>query len=165
MKLLKQYRKLHGQQKFPGYSILKFVPEIADLVAEFRSKRLLDYGCGAGYQYRRERVHVLWGVEMPTLYDPAVAEHNATLIGQFDGVICTDVLEHVPEDELPQVVGEIARFARQWAFISVCCRPSKHIVFEDGQNVHVTIHPFEWWQALLAPHFNGNTRLILRETK
>lgn len=165
MRLLNQYRKLHEQKKFPGNAVLRFVPEIADLVAEFGSKRLLDYGCGLGWQYTRERIHLAWNTEPPALYDPAVAEHSATLIGRFDGVLCTDVLEHVPEDELQQVIGEIAGFAGQWAFISVCCRPSKHIRLEDGQNVHITIRPFEWWQALLAPHFRGNTRLVLRETK
>lgn len=155
MKFLKQYRKLHEQKKFPGMSVLQFVPEIAELIAEFKSKRLLDYGCGLGWQYTRERIHLAWNIEPPTLYDPAVAEHSATLIGHFDGVICTDVLEHVPEEELQQVIGDLARFADQWAFISVCCRPSKHI----------TVKPFEWWQDLLAPHFKGEARLILRETK
>ena len=165
MKLLEDYRILHAQGKFPGMSLLPFVPEIAELIAEFKSKQLLDYGCGLGRQYIRERAHVVWGVEVPTLYDPAVEMFHVKPVGRFQGVICTDVLEHVPEDELDAVVREIAGHAKLWAFISVCCRPSKHIVFEDGRNVHVTIKPFEWWQEYLPPFFAPNTRLVIKETK
>lgn len=165
MNLLNEYRKLHKQGKFPGMSLLAFAPEIAELVSEFKSRRLLDYGCGAGFQYTRERVHVLWGVDMPTLYDPAVAGHDVLPNRKFDGVISTDVAEHIPEDELPAYVAAIGGYARKWAFISVCCRPSKHIRFLDGSNVHVTIHSFEWWQDYLKTYFRGDTRLVLRETK
>lgn len=164
MKYLEQYRKLHAAKMFPGMSILQYVPDITELVGEFKSQNLLDYGCGLGWQYTRERVHRVWDREIPTLYDPAVPEHSATLIGKFDGVICTDVLEHVPEAELPAMLHEIAGYAKQWVFFSVCCRPSRFILFDDGTNVHVTIHPFEWWQKFLKPYFK-NVRLVLRETK
>lgn len=165
MKLLNEYRKLHEQGKFPGMSLLPFVPEIAELVVEFKARRLLDYGCGMGRQYTRERAHVVWGVGMPTLYDPAVAQFSVKPVGRFQGVICTDVLEHVPESELDAVVREIAGHAKLWAFISVCCRPSKHIRFEDGRNVHVTVKPFAWWQEYLPPFFASNTRLVIRQTE
>src|SRR3990167_5907590 len=144
MRLLEQYKKLHEDGRFPGMSILPYVPEIADLIAEFKSRSLLDYGCGRGRQYLHERIHRAMGVDMPALYDPAVAEFSIKPRGPFEGVICTDVLEHVPEDELSEVIGDLSRYARQWAFITVCCRPSKHFTFEDGTNVHVTLTPFEW---------------------
>lgn len=146
-------------------SLLRWVPDIADLVGEFKSRRLLDYGCGLGWQYTRERAHNAWGTEMPVLYDPAVYGREMRPAGPFDGVICTDVLEHVPEDELDAVLRDIAGFAAQWAFISVCCRPSKHIRLPIGGNVHVTVQPIEWWWARLAPFFDGKVRLVLKETK
>lgn len=165
MQFVTQYRGLHAKGLFQGYSLLQHVPQIADLVSEFGSKRLLDYGCGMGRQYTHERAHLALGVQVPVLYDPAVAEWVVKPAGKFDGVICTDVLEHVPEEhlELRTVVEEIAAFATQWAFISVCCRPSKHIRFDDGTNVHVTIHPFEWWREYLGPRFT-KARLVLVES-
>ena len=62
---------------------------------------------------------------MPTLYDPAVQGIDVKPEGQFDGVMCTDVLEHIPEDELDTVIADLAGYAKQWAFIAVCCRPAK----------------------------------------
>jgi SAM-dependent methyltransferase len=163
MKYKKQYEILHGQGKFPGRSMLQYVPQIADLVAEFKSKKHLDYGCGEGRQWSHERAQNVIGIDIPTLYDPFTSAWNARPKDKFDGVICTDVMEHVPEDELKGVVEEIASFAEQWAFISVCCRPSKHMRFEDGTNIHVTIHPFAWWKEYLQPHFTS-ARLVLVES-
>lgn len=164
MRYLEQYRRLHAEKKFPGMSMIPFAAEVAELVGEFKSRTILDYGCGLGLQYSRDKIFKLWGNQPPKLYDPAVDLFQVKPSGQFDGVICTDVAEHVPEDELPAFVADLAGYARQWALISVCCRPSKHIRFDDGENVHVTVKPFAWWQEYLAPHFTG-ARLVLRETE
>jgi hypothetical protein len=163
MKYQKQYAILHGQGKFPGRSMLQHVPVIADLVAEFKSKNVLDYGCGEGRQWSHERAHNAIGIDLPTLYDPFTEAWCKRPKGTFHGVICTDVMEHVPEEELKGVVEDIAGFAEQWAFISVCCRPSKHMRFDDGTNIHVTIHPFAWWKEYLQPHFTS-ARLVLVES-
>jgi hypothetical protein len=162
MKYLEQYRNLHGQGRFPGRSMMQWVPQIADLVAEFKSTKLLDYGCGEGRQWSHERVQNVLGVEIPTLFDPCTDAWSARPQGLFDGVICTDVMEHVPDGELKGVVEDIAGFATQWAFISVCCRQA-NLKFEDGTNIHVTIHPFDWWKEFLQPHFKS-ARLVLVES-
>lgn len=112
---------------------------------------MLDYGCGEGRQYTERRVHDAWGI-MPALYDPAVSGLDVLPLGKFDGVVCTDVLEHVPEDELDGVLAELRGYAKLWCFISVCCRPAKpnKNLPGSGGNAHVTIHPKEWWRQRFA---------------
>ena len=63
--------------------------------------------------------------------------------GQFDAVVCTDVLEHVPIEELDGVIADLVGYARLWCFISVCCRRAQagHKRLPGGRNVHVTIRP------------------------
>lgn len=163
MKYGQEYLALHKKGLFPGRSMLQYVPEISILVAKFGSKKILDYGCGEGRQWTHERAHNAINIELPTLYDPGTSEWSGRPKGTFDGVICTDVMEHVPEEEVLDVVKDIASLAEQWAFISVCCRPSKHIRFSDGTNVHCTIHPFAWWKELMQPHFT-KARLVLVES-
>lgn len=160
MQYLNEYHTLHAQRKFPGHSLLQWIPRITDMVAEHQSRKLLDYGCGEGRQWTHERAHLAIGVEQPALYDPAVHVFARIPDGVFDGVICTDVLEHVPEDELDGVFADLERLSRQWVFASICCRPSKHMRFSDGSNIHCTLHPMEWWRERMAPHFTKKLVLV-----
>jgi hypothetical protein len=160
--LIPAYRAMHAKGRFAGYSIRPHLGQITDLVMESGAKTLLDYGCGAGKQYTEECWHMLWGFR-PALYDPAVAAFSRCPTGQFDGVICTDVLEHVPADELETVVADLVGYARQWCFISVCCRRSKKH-FPDGTNMHVTIREPEWWSGMLGERFAGRAALHLAFT-
>jgi hypothetical protein len=165
MQHLNAYQGLHAKGHFPGVSLLQYVPRLAELVAEFKSKTVFDYGCGKGLQYTKERAHFAIGVEMPTCYDPAVDKfrHLPPRDLKFDGVICTDVVEHIPEGELAGTLEILSRHAGQWCFISVCCRPAKSLRFADGSNIHVTIKPFAWWQDLTRPYFT-KARLVLVES-
>jgi hypothetical protein len=130
-------------------------------VKERGAQTLLDYGCGKGHQYILKGWHECWGI-MPALYDPGVPDFNVLLPGPFDGVICTDVLEHVPENELPSVVADLVRLSRLWCFVSVCCRPAKgNKKLPRGGNVHVTIRPEEWWCEMLEREFAGKAALHL----
>jgi hypothetical protein len=144
--LIPDYRELHRQGKFPGYSIVPYVPRISEIVIATGAQTLLDYGSGEGKQYHIARVHDAWGGIMPTLYDPAVPGLDTRPVGKFDAVISTDVLEHVPRQELRAVIADIYRYARLWCFITVCCRPAKpNKKLLDGRNVHVTVQPKAWW--------------------
>lgn len=133
---------------FPGKSIRAAVQDIIRLVAEYDAKTLLDYGCGQGDQYAVKKVHKKWGI-LPTLYDPASKRHRIKPTGQFDGVICTDVLEHIPEDELDDALTEIFGYAKKFVVLSIATGPA-HKKFDDGTNLHVTIKPEEWWRTKLS---------------
>lgn len=162
--LIPVYVDLHRLGKFPGYSIRPYLAQITELVMVSGAKTLLDYGCGAGKQYSEENWHVLWNI-MPTLYDPAVPEFSKRPKAQFDGVICTDVLEHIPIDELPGVVADLVTYSRLWCFVTVCCRPAKsNKNLPDGRNAHVTIRPEEWWWNTLGAAFDGRAKLHLEFT-
>lgn len=161
MRLLSQYQELHAQGKFPGVSVLQHAGEIAELVAQYKAKRLLDFGCGMAFQYSRERVHLLWGVDVPTLYDPASRFFSNVPPGTYHGVVCTDVLEHVPEEELEETARMLAGYTKRFAFVSVCSRPA-NLKLPNGSNAHCTVKPFEWWQEYLEPFFVNRGKLYLR---
>jgi hypothetical protein len=152
--LISQYREMHDHGHFSGMSIYKFVDDIAKLVRKSGAKTLLDYGSGKGRQYVEGRAHEVWGGIMPTLYDPGVAGLAERPSEQFDGVICTDVMEHIPEEEVLETLTDIRSYARLWCFISICCRPAKKNL-PDGRNVHVTIQNEAWWLEQIAVVFNG----------
>lgn len=145
------YSKLHaGSEKaFAGYSVKNYLVEIAELVKATSSETLLDYGSGKGYQYLARRMHEAWGGILPTCYDVGVRQLSERPVGHFDGVICTDVLEHIAEIDVDQVLDDIFSFAEAFVFLGIACRKSKK-TFPDGRDVHLTVRPPEWWEAKLV---------------
>ena len=135
---------MHDAGYFQGSSLLKHVKEIAELVSKTGSTTLLDYGCGSGIQYSLHSSHLYWGGILPTLYDPASREHSSRPSGKFDGVICTDVAEHIPEEEIDDFLDDIFGYADKFIFITICTRPAKKLL-PDGRNTHLTVRPEEWW--------------------
>ena len=146
MDLRQQYVEMHKAGHFPGHSIKQHIEGITALVRKTGAKSLLDYGCGKGEQYYDGSLQREWG-GLPYLYDPAVYPIKPR--GTFQGVICTDVLEHVEEEEIESVVSELFAYAERFLFVSICTREAKKTL-PDGRNCHLTIKPQEWWLEILT---------------
>lgn len=144
------YRQMaDGGQSFFGLSILQHEKTIRKLVRKTGAKTILDYGCGRGDAWGAGgNLHRDIGVKRKdvTLYDPAFKGNSRVLPEgrKFDGVLCSDVLEHVPREDVDALIDRLFRHAKLFVWASVCCRPAKKC-FPDGTNLHVTIEPYEWW--------------------
>lgn len=168
MNLVPLYKEMAASgTQFQGLSILAHKEQIGELIERHKAKSLFDFGCGRGdaYQYPH-MLHRAWKVERPTLYDPAFEQHDQMPAEgvKFDGVICSDVLEHVPMADLQFVVDELFIRANKFVWASVCCRPAKK-TFPDGRNLHVTIETFRWWQRFFQESSTGDVAWTLVETK
>jgi hypothetical protein len=165
-RLLEQYRLLHlygeahlgiaPEQTFPGQSLPKQAPHIKQLIKRTGAKDILDYGAGKGQQYWPRRVvdaedHAdypdvksYWGVSGITCYDPAYSPFVQLPDGTFDGVVCTDVLEHCPEEDIPWILAELFRYARKFVYANIACFPARKRL-PSGGNAHCTIKSAKWW--------------------
>lgn len=137
---------MHEQGAFKGYSLLPHVEDIANLIELRNARTLLDYGCGKGLQYTEKNAHGAWGGIMPMLYDPHVEKFSVKPLGKFDGVICTDVLEHIPEEEIIRTWLDVINFGEEFGFVfaTICVRKAKKKL-PDGRNCHLTVKSKEWW--------------------
>ncbi len=151
--LIPLYRTMASDgANFRGLSILQHSKEITQLMRGHKGRTLLDYGSGAGDAWRKpHRLHERLGIRWfdVTLYDPAFPSHDEKPHGIFDGVLCSDVLEHVPAADVDAVLADLFKHARRFVWASVCCREAKKC-FPDGTNLHVTIQPLEWWRDRLT---------------
>lgn len=148
MDYAKAYGALHQNDKrFPGYSAGAYADAIKELVEEHRPERLLDFGSGKGFQYLARRIHERWGGLLPHCYDVGVRQLSIMPEGQFGGVICTDVLEHIERGDVPDILGKIFSKSQSNGFVilGISCRPTKKTL-PDGRDVHVTIEPPSWWK-------------------
>lgn len=152
--LIAEYARLAAKENFRGLSVLQHEGRIAQLVRDTGARTLLDYGSGHGDAWHVHRLHERWGVATPVQYEPSIATWAEKPVGRFDGVICSDVLEHVGEEHLDAVIAELAAYATRFCFASVCCRPAKKN-FSNGRNMHVTVRPQDWWIGKLGRAFGG----------
>lgn len=161
-KLIPLYQEMHRKQRYRGGSTLrKYITEIRDIIAELETETILDYGCGKGQQYHEDRVHEAWGGIMPTLFDPGVPRIDQLPDGQFDGVICTGVLEHIPRRELPLAFENLASYAKKWCFLAIGITLA-HKRLPDNRNAHVTLETPEWWIARSRPYFHPEVKVYYR---
>jgi len=169
-RLLQQYEHMHlhgeahlgipPERTFPGQSLPPEAPRIKKLIKHTGARTILDYGAGKGLQYLPARIsdeqeHVeypdirsFWGVDDIRCYDPAYQPFTQLPKGKFDGVICTDVLEHCPEEDIPWILDELFGYAEKFVYANVACFPAEKRL-PSGGNAHCTVKPVRWWEAQL----------------
>ena len=122
LKSVEAGRRFQQENKsWAGYDVVKYQKLIKDLVDLYGARTILDYGCGKGLQYREPLPYgMIAGEAMPEdqwqtfdqylgvtvyCYDPCVAEFETPPPEdvKFDGVICTQVLNSIPDDDMTWV--------------------------------------------------------------
>ena len=162
--LIALYQNMHengtdevpAEKMFAGISLPPQAAAIRPLIEKRSVKTVLDYGCGKGQQYGPMElkhnetgqtwpdIKSFWGVDSITCYDPAYKPHSEVPTGTYDAVICTDVLEHCPEEDVPWILGELFAYANKLIFANIACYPAKKTL-PNGENAHCTIQPPQWW--------------------
>lgn len=170
--LLALYEQLHNdgrpdtghsaESTFSGISLTEHVEPIARLVRAHDAATLLDYGSGKATLYdpapgepadSRYRVMPRWGGVRVTCYDPGYEPFSGPYEARYDGVITTDVLEHIPAEDIGWVLHHLFSLAGKFVYAVAACYPAKKIL-PDGSNAHCTIRTPEWWA--------GQMRLVAR---
>ena len=119
-----------NNKSWAGYDVVKYQMKIKDLVNRYRATTILDYGCGKGMQYKEplpyasednwQTFNEYLGVTVYK-YDPCVPEHSTLPpVGtKFDGVICTQVLNSIPDDDMPWVRDLLEGYATKFCFVGL----------------------------------------------
>jgi hypothetical protein len=166
--LVAMYRHMHehgsdesglsSSATFAGTSLTPHIKRVKALIERTGASSILDYGCGKGALYLPHPLAIkgegtydgvvdYWDVASVACYDPAYEPFSTLPKEQFDGVVCTDVMEHCPEEDLPWIVGEIFSYARRFVYVNVACFPAMKSL-PNGENAHCTLRPPEWWAGL-----------------
>jgi 2-polyprenyl-3-methyl-5-hydroxy-6-metoxy-1,4-benzoquinol methylase len=128
---------------------------IDDFVLEHNGS-VLDAGCGTGYTLRKlhnEGVHIV-GIDVSQVacdkYLKDLPHKCISIIDfckkfpKYDSIICTDVLEHIPENELYDNLLWMASTGDHALF-----GIANHSDIKLDKELHVTQHNLDWWMETL----------------
>ena len=182
--LVGEYINLHengnktipADKMFNGISLIYYIPDLMEVVLnKEKAKSILDYGCGKGKLYSsteyntlnldkkgrrlKDSLPNLWQLDYYDLYDPGYKEYSKLPKGKYDGVICTDVIEHIDENDCDWILDEIFSYGRKFIYVTIACYQALK-TFDNGKNLHVNIQEPEYWKKKLDklhkkyPHLN-----------
>jgi len=147
-----------------------FLPEYIHKMA-LSGESLLEIGCGDGGTSRGliNKGHKCIGADITlagitgekTGFVEAPIWRMPFKDGQFDLTFSTDVLEHLPSNFVESAIKEICRVTRRKTF---------HVIanFNDQRNgveLHLTIHPAEWWTQMFAQYGSGKVEVQVIDRK
>jgi hypothetical protein len=147
---IEQYHKIYVREsrngRIYGKSSEDLLDELSPVIIKLNPKSILDYGCG-----RSSLINYFWrdGERRLFKYDPAVYDYREKPENteRFDLCLCTDVLEHIPENYLGVILSDLRKFST-WQIITISLIPARRKL-PNGENAHCTIRPVEWWKWLL----------------
>ncbi len=144
---------------FDGGGVRVLYDKIIQELENRKSVTILDYGCGEALQWHSQALRKKT-ISFPNLigeklqgfyrYDPAYEIYNKKPTTKFDFVLCGDVLEHVPDEELDNFFVDINSYVEDKGivFYSISTNLSRNS-FLDGSNMHINIKsPSEWFDIL-----------------
>lgn len=143
---ISMYEELHAspRQFFRGRSLTTHLPDLFSIVEGSNVKSILDYGCGKAELWEKHGLRGLLKVKKIFLYDPGYVKFQARPIIPADLVVCVDVMEHIPENCVDEVLNDIESLSKKAILFSISTREAAKLL-PNGENAHVTIKPEEWW--------------------
>ncbi len=127
--------------------------------------RVIDFGCGNGKAlefFTRAGLRCT-GVDISSYACEQLSRKGYSVVhssldslamfedGAFSYGFSNDVLEHLPESCVESSLAEMSRLVSHDLFVSVCPTPS-HRKSLDGQGLHLTIKPVQWWEQQLSAY-------------
>jgi SAM-dependent methyltransferase len=119
----------------------------------------LDVGCGRanGVQYAREQGHDVYGCDVSESAKKCWAERGVldycTVCSaaklpyqdnEFDFIVCSEVMEHIPEDSILPSLKEIFRIGSDKYLFTIALKP-EGIPIGGYIQTHITLKSPEWW--------------------
>jgi SAM-dependent methyltransferase len=160
-----KYEQMWTHDDYRTMSPGLYALEKTDLVEQFHKygvHTILDAGCGSGKFMRRilekHPEFSIRGFDIAgNCLDPWFAGRVASLLttgclwdeaglpSPNDAVVCTDVMEHIPTDRVPDVLLNLRKAATKIVFLGIALFTDGFGPKVIGKPLHLTVKPKEWW--------------------
>ncbi len=166
----RKYEQVWQCEEYRRFSPGLHGAKLIDLIGFFRRQQvrtILDAGCGTGQLMRQIMT------EFPDEFDvrgfdissncldssfDAIREDILTVgclwnLAEFgavyDGVICTDVMEHIPPERVAASLDNLRRSTAKAAYLGIALFPDGYGKKILGEPLHLTVREPQWWIAAI----------------
>jgi hypothetical protein len=122
---------------FGGEHLSLMGQSVLTMIRTLKPRTVLDYGCGKGLG--ADNLVFNYPDLQVTKYDPFVPEYAGAPQGQFDMVICYNVLQVIESQYLDQVIEDCVRLSTQHVLFN--------ILYHDK-----SLKNLDWWAKKLSRH-------------
>ena len=161
----KDYYEDGVRKHISGYENYKWeptrsIPEALDIKNNFIFNTCVDYGCAKGFLVNALRI-IGCNAYGEDISDYAIQNCHPNVKNYislpnnklYDLLICKDVLEHIEEENLPNVLQEIKNKSNQFFFVIPLGDEDRFRIREYEVDItHVTKKNEEWWIKLFQTH-------------
>ena len=163
-----KYEKIWNDPRYRRYSPGEgLVHEAYTGLGMQERQSLIDYGCGTG---RALKHFASWGLDVlgidiaENCLEVDVAFMRACLWDLPDvkstHAYCTDVMEHIPEDRVDDVLAGIAKRSIG-AYFQIALRPDSSGPMIIGEQLHLTVKGDDWWRHKLRKYWDEVSMKVL----
>jgi len=158
-KYREQYELLHKEKNY-GVSSERLVNDIYQSIIRYYPKMykslpmsIIDYGCGQSGCVDKVGSKLALLHKDIGRYDFAIEKYSTLPSRKYSFGICTDVLEHIPEEEIGENLERLRALAKMW-YITISLVEAFHSL-PNGENCHCTVQPSQWWEGKLKEYFSS----------
>lgn len=168
---IERNKLLAKEKAFSGKALLEWhkATVYRNMIEYFGPTQWLDYGCGPAYGYREhgELTHMVKGTQsqQPVLYDPCHPPFDTfPTIETIPGVICVDVLEHIPESDIEETLKYLFNVCSQWMFLFISTKRGARNFPNSHESTHCTLKTRQEWVDIVKRHVDGKQISVVLST-
>jgi hypothetical protein len=141
-------KQLHENPKY-GVASLAMAPFVKKIFEDSNFISISDYGAG---KKNLEKKLLELGLKNFDYYpyDPVFPEYGPPK--KADIVCCIDVLEHIEEEYLTNVLDELKKITMKLGFFTIATKQAGKFL-KDGRNAHLIQKPASWWLPMMCSRF------------
>ena len=138
----------------------QYIDLVEEIILKKNIKSLWDYGCGPEFPLirgLREKFPFIYFSGYDPFFevdDPYKNIHGYISSSSVDMIVCTDVVEHIREEEL-NVCFNFWKIKNPRHIFVATVNTRARAILPDGTNAHKIVKPMDWWQERLQTKFQN----------
>tara|TARA_B100002019_G_scaffold259697_1_gene245272 strand:- start:844 stop:1560 length:717 start_codon:yes stop_codon:yes gene_type:complete len=149
---IERNKLLAEENAFSGKALLEWHKSCVwhSMIYYFGPTQWIDYGCGPAFAYQEgQQMHQViqeTNSKQPILYDPCHPPYDTfPTVESVPGVVCVDVLEHIPESDTVATLDYLFNVCSEWMFLFISTKKGARGFINHHESTHCTLKTRQEW--------------------